>query len=319
MTTPSLAGQIRRLDPKKDLARVADLVEEAFSLKNDPEGSSVVSQMRNLANFYRIYPLATTLASSQSGFVWDIGGQVVGNISLITFHRGLKSIFLIANVAVAPEYRGRGIAKALTQHALRYMRQWGRNEIWLQVRSDNQVAIRMYESLDFHFFDAISQWAKPADLTPRGNPFDSATSPFETRKRQPSDWPQQKIWLEWAYPRETRWYQSLDMGFFSPWAWLNPLRWGQLLQLEHRSLLEAGRLRGVLSLQKTETKTDNLWLGLPRDPDLNHLAKEILKQFLQNHWQGKRLFAEYPLGMAEEAFTSNGFVLLRNLNWMRYR
>ena len=314
-----MSGQIRRIDPKKDLSRVADLVEEAFSLKNDPEGSSVVSQMRTLANFYHTYPLAGTLASSQTGFVWDIGGLVVGNISLITFHRGLKSIFLIANVAVAPEYRGRGIAKALTQHALRYTQQWGGSEIWLQVRSDNQIAIRMYQELDFHFTSALSQWAKPADLNLPGMPLRVGSGQFETRKRQQADWPQQKAWLEWAFPQETRWYQSLDMKFFSPWAWVNPLSWGQLLQIEHFSLLENGRLRGVLSSQKTETKTDNLWLGLPQDPDLNHLAREILKQFLEKHWQGKRLFAEFPLGMAEEAFASNGFTRLRDLNWMRYR
>ena len=319
MNNSSITGQIRRLDPKRDLGRVADLVEASFGLQNDPEGSSVISQMRNLATFYRSYPMASALATNQSGFVWDIAGLVVGNISLIPFHRGLKPIFLIANVAVAPEYRGRGIAKALTQHALRYPQQWGRAEIWLQVRSDNQVAIRMYESLDFHFMHALSQWAKAAELSPRGSPFASASGQFTTRNRQQSDWPQQKVWLDWAYPRETRWYQSVDLNLFSPWAWLNPLSWGQLMQLEHLCLLENSQLRGVLSLQKTEGKTDNLWLGLPQDPDLNHLARELLRQFLQEHWQGKRLFVEFPLGVAEEAFASNGFLKLRDLNWMRYR
>jgi ribosomal protein S18 acetylase RimI-like enzyme len=319
MTPPSFTGQIRHLDPKRDIARVADLVEAAFGLKNDPEGSSVVSQMRNLATFYRNYPLATSLATTQTGFVWEEAGQLVGNISLIPFHRRLTAIFLIANVAVAPEFRGRGIAKALTQHALRYTQQWGRTEIWLQVRSDNQVAIQMYQNSDFHFFSALSQWAKPADLNLGGSPLRSASGQFEMRKRQREDWPQQKIWLDWAYPQETRWYQSVDLGLFSPWAWLNPLSWGQLFQLEHLCQLESGRMRGVLSLQRSEAKTENLWLCLPKDPDLNHLAREMLKQFLLNHWQGKRIFTEYPLGVADEAFTSNGFTKLRDLNWMRYR
>ena len=319
MNPTSTTGQIRRLDPKRDLSRVADLVEAAFGLQNDPEGSSVVSQMRNLATFYRTYPLASTLATNQTGFVWEEAGQLVGNISLIPFHRRLTPIFLVANVAVTPGFRGKGIAKALTQHALRYTQQWGHSEIWLQVRSDNQVAIRMYQNSDFHFFGAISQWAKPADLNLPGIPHGSPSSQFETRKRQPSDWPEQKIWLDWAYPMETRWYQNVDLTLFSPWAWLNPLRWGALFPLEHLCLLENSRPRGVLSLQRSETKTDSLWLCLPQDPDLNHLGRELLKQFLKSHWQGKRLFAEYPLGMAEEAFTSNGFTRLRDLNWMRYR
>lgn len=319
MNTSSLTGKIRRLDPKRDFARVADLVEDSFSLKNDPEGSSVITQMRNLASFYRSYPLASTLASSQTGFVWEEDGQVVGNISVIPFHRGITRIFLIANVAVTPEFRTRGIAKALTQQALRYARQWGHSEIWLQVRSDNQAAIRLYENQDFHFFNAISQWAKAAELSPRGSPFASASGQFTTRKRQQSDWPQQKTWLDWSYPTETGWYQSVDLNIFSPWAWLNPLNWGQLMQLEHLCLLESTQPRGVLSLQKTEGKTDNLWLGLPHDPDLNHLARELLRHFLREQWLGKRLFVEYPLGLAEEAFSSNGFTRLRDLNWMRYR
>jgi predicted N-acetyltransferase YhbS len=319
MTANSLSGQIRRLDPKRDLACVADLVEDSFGLQNDPEGSSVVSQMRNLASFYRTYPLASALATNQSGFVWEEAGQVVGNISLIPFHHRLKPIFLIANVAVTPGFRGKGIAKALTQHALRYTQQWGHSEIWLQVRSDNQVAIRMYESQDFHFCSALSQWAITASSHPPGSLPGLAASQFETRKRQQSDWPQQKIWLEWAYPRETRWYQSVELNLFSPWAWLNPLSWGQLMQLEHHCLLENSQPRGILSLQRSETKTDNLWLCLPQNPDLNHLGRELLKQFLQKHWQGKRLFVEFPRGMAEEAFSSNGFTKLRDLNWMRYR
>ncbi|HSN95531.1 MAG TPA: N-acetyltransferase, partial [Anaerolineaceae bacterium] len=223
MTPTSATGQIRRLDPKRDLTYVADLVEAAFGLQNDPEGSSVVSQMRNLATFYRTYPLAGALSTNQTGFVWEEAGQVVGNVNLIPFHRRLTPIFLIANVAVKPEFRGRGIAKALTQHALRYTQQGGRGEIWLQVRSDNQVAIRMYQGLDFQFFGAISQWAKPADLNMPGMPVGPTSSQFETRKRHPSDWPQQQVWLGWAYPKETRWYQNVDLGLFSPWAWINPL------------------------------------------------------------------------------------------------
>jgi len=319
MNTSSLTGKIRRLDPKRDFARVADLVEDSFSLKNDPEGSSVITQMRNLASFYRSYPLASTLASSQTGFVWEEDGQVVGNISVIPFHRGITRIFLIANVAVTPEFRTRGIAKALTQQALRYARQWGHSEIWLQVRSDNQAAIRLYENQDFHFVHALTQWAKPAEMNLPGDVYRPGSNQFETRKRAAEDWPQQKIWLDWAYPRETRWYQSIDLNLFSTWAWINPLRWGQLFQVEHTCLLEFGRLRGALSLQRGEGKTENFWLCLPKDPDLNHLARELLGRFLRESWQGKRLFCEFPLGVAEEAFASNGFARLRDLNWMRYR
>jgi len=38
---------IRRLNPRRDLFTVADLIEQAFKLKGDEEGQAVLRQMRN--------------------------------------------------------------------------------------------------------------------------------------------------------------------------------------------------------------------------------------------------------------------------------
>ncbi|MEA4812289.1 MAG: GNAT family N-acetyltransferase [Anaerolineaceae bacterium] len=318
MNYPNHSGQIRRLDPRRDLSPVADLVEDAFGLKNDPEGSLVVSQMRNLASYLATYPFASNFLNAPQGFVWEQGGVIAGNISLIPFQRRLKRIFLIANVAVAPEYRGRGIAKALTEHAMRFIRQWGRSEIWLEVRSDNLPAIHMYQNLNFHFFTAITQWEKTEKLDPGPALPSLDSAQFLMRRRNLEDWPLQKSWLEWAYPYATRWYQNADLESFAPWAWLNPFRWGQLNQLQHFSLKEGHQLRGLLTHQISEGKTDNLWLALPNDPDMGLLARELMRLFLQGFWEGKRLFAEFPKDLAAAAFIHNGFRKMRDLDWMRY-
>ena len=68
-------------------------------------------------------------------------GRIVGNLSLIPFVRRGHVVYLIANVAVHPDYRRRGIARQLTQTALDYLRQRGVSSAWLQVRDDNPVGL----------------------------------------------------------------------------------------------------------------------------------------------------------------------------------
>ncbi len=60
-----------------------------------------------------------------------------------------KNIYLIANVAVRPEYRKRGIGRALTLAAMQHAKLHHADETWLHVRDDNPGAIGLYRSLGF--------------------------------------------------------------------------------------------------------------------------------------------------------------------------
>lgn len=53
----------------------------------------------------------------------------------------------INNVAVLPEYRGKGFGSALMQHILDIFPE--HKEAWLEVRASNQVAIHLYEKFNF--------------------------------------------------------------------------------------------------------------------------------------------------------------------------
>ncbi|QJA06942.1 ribosomal-protein-alanine N-acetyltransferase [Thermosulfurimonas marina] len=55
----------------------------------------------------------------------------------------------IANLAVAPEWRGKGLGKALLTTALRMGLEEGVRRVWLEVREGNRVAQRLYRSLGF--------------------------------------------------------------------------------------------------------------------------------------------------------------------------
>jgi ribosomal-protein-alanine N-acetyltransferase len=55
----------------------------------------------------------------------------------------------ILSIAVVPECRRRGIAKALLEEALRHVYREGAQRIHLEVEDENQPAIRLYRGLEF--------------------------------------------------------------------------------------------------------------------------------------------------------------------------
>ncbi len=55
----------------------------------------------------------------------------------------------IANIAVAPQYRRRGIAAMLLLKTIKHARERGAQRMFLEVRSRNEPAIRLYEGLSF--------------------------------------------------------------------------------------------------------------------------------------------------------------------------
>src|SRR5512138_812845 len=147
------AGPLRPLNILHDLPQVADLIELCFSSTIDDEGQSYLEQMRRASRDNEFLRWAgrvvDTTSMPLSGFVWDVNGRIVGNASLVYQNFGSRRIGMIANVATHPDYRRRGIGRALTEGAMQHARRKGAKELWLHVRDDNPTAIRIYEELGF--------------------------------------------------------------------------------------------------------------------------------------------------------------------------
>ena len=65
---------------------------------------------------------------------------------------GVKKIFEegeISNVAVHPDYRGRGVSRRMLEMLIREAREGGVESFTLEVRAGNRPAIRLYESFGF--------------------------------------------------------------------------------------------------------------------------------------------------------------------------
>ena len=106
---------LRPLNVLRDLSQVADLVELCFSQTMDSDGESYVRQMRRASRDQGWLQWATANAEHAAsvpltGYVWEQDGRIIGNASIINFRQRGKRIALIANVAVHPDHRHRGIA-----------------------------------------------------------------------------------------------------------------------------------------------------------------------------------------------------------------
>jgi ribosomal protein S18 acetylase RimI-like enzyme len=168
---------LRPMEPARDLAGVAKLIQTAFAGDLDRAGQAALREMRGMS---RLGPLVWWLdrVSAEfgemfSGFVWVEEGQIVGNV---TVSRAAPSSnrWIISNVAVAEPYRGRGIARSLMDAAIELIREWHGGIITLQVRDGNAPALHIYHTMGFQEIfgtaylrlDQVSA-VKPLPIDPR--------------------------------------------------------------------------------------------------------------------------------------------------------
>lgn len=71
----------------------------------------------------------------------SVEGYLIGWVVFEEFH--------IANLAVSPDFRRRGVARALVEHALDWAKAEGAEQALLEVRASNEAAQRLYRSLGF--------------------------------------------------------------------------------------------------------------------------------------------------------------------------
>jgi ribosomal-protein-alanine N-acetyltransferase len=73
--------------------------------------------------------------------------EVLGNVIVLYRHAGRSGH--LYSLTVASEHHGRGIGRLLLLHAEELTRELGRDRIVLEVRSDNERAIRLYRAAGY--------------------------------------------------------------------------------------------------------------------------------------------------------------------------
>jgi ribosomal protein S18 acetylase RimI-like enzyme len=311
----TLSGALRPLNPLRDLMAVADLIELCFHGTMDAEGRTFLHDLRRSSRGSGLADWAARTSDLAgmplSGFVWEDSGQIVGNVSLIPFNRRGVRVTLIANVAVHPDYRRRGIARHLTQRALLAARERSGHEVWLQVRDDNPGAIKLYEELGWREQTRRTTWR----IAP-GQPVEPAAPRLRVVNHASQNWPRQSDWFERIYPHSISWYYPSFWDSFRPGIWNSFQRFLGDLSLREWSAYEGGQLRGVLVAQSSPGRSEHLWAALPpkgTDEALHALLAAARNDLSQRH----SLTFDYPAYEGVEAIQRAGFIPYRTLLWMK--
>ena len=81
--------------------------------------------------------------------VAEVEGEAASKVvGFAAFHQVLDEADL-RNLAVAPEYRRRGVARALLEAACHRLQQAGTKRLFLEVRVSNEAALALYHALGF--------------------------------------------------------------------------------------------------------------------------------------------------------------------------
>jgi ribosomal protein S18 acetylase RimI-like enzyme len=310
----SASDHLRPFDVRRDLRPTADLVELCFADTLDPDGERYLRQMRSAANSAGLLRWAAATAEWASvpltGYIWEEDGKLVGNVSLITFILHGRRNYLIANVAVHPDFRRRGIARSLTQRAIEHARQRGAQSTWLHVREENDAAISLYRSLGYNERARRTTW-----FSQPGIPLDSPPADVTVGPRRARFWQTQKNWLKYHYPPELTWHLPINLNSLRPGitGFLYRILTGAVIN--QWAAQHGDRLSGVLSWQATQTYADTLWLA--SSPQEEDTAAFSLLLHARQHLSPRRpLSLDYPAHHANEAIQAAGFRVHQTLIWM---
>jgi ribosomal protein S18 acetylase RimI-like enzyme len=306
---------IRTINIRKDLTAVADLIDLAFADHMDDEGRDYLRHIRMISRSLGGYLVdGTTPETSQfpfHGYLWEEDHRIIGNLTLIPVRKREPGSYFIANVAVHPDFRGRGIARQLTDRAIVHVRQHLGKMVYLQVREDNPPAIHIYQQTGFEEFSRRTSWVVDGSrLTGRPN-----TSITVTRRKK-SDWQQQLHWLRDIYPETISWNLPYSLDRLQP-GFINQVN-NFLNGFVVRSLsaYQQSRLIGIATFERGFAVNDYIWLA--SSPVWEDSAiSTLIPRLIARSFKPRRILVNYPANRGVEAFTSCGMRPLHTLIWMK--
>jgi len=309
------AGYIRSINPRTDLREIADLIELCFKDTIDEDGLDYIRYLRKLSTNITNYSWGgessfASVAQIQ-GFVYEVDGKIVGNLSMIPFHKNGEFIYLVANVAVHPSYRRQRIALDLTAKSIKYGKEKSAKSIWLQVRDDNPPAITLYQQMGF-----IEKCRRTTyTLSPSVRIREYKGYGININKRENEDWPHQKVWLNENYPDNVRWNVGLRENRLLPGFWNSLSRLFSGVSITNLSVYRDQKLLGIATLEKTNLYADNLWIACPEEND-DMVIRASIPYFRTSKFFIRPQTINYPVNRGERAFEDLGFKKNHTLIWM---
>jgi ribosomal protein S18 acetylase RimI-like enzyme len=175
---------------KRDFAGIKQIFELAFTEEYQQREVNIVDRIEKIESFY---PLVRALSLFPNPYqhvftvhVLEDEGQIAAMAQLSPRNQN-QSRWHIDNIAVHPDFRGRGLAQAILNGVFDYYRERGALRFTLEVDLANTPAIKLYEKLGFRRYSTLTYFKlMPKRLAKYKEPEESVL-PEGLRERRPAD------------------------------------------------------------------------------------------------------------------------------------
>jgi ribosomal protein S18 acetylase RimI-like enzyme len=309
----------RPVNLRTDLGAIADLVEMCFAGQMDAEGRAAVREMRWLSHtgplLWLLAGLNHVARGVSTGLVWVEDERLVGNVSVYRAEVR-EPAWVIANVAVHPDYRRRGIARSLVRASLDLLRR--RRACWaiLQVGHDNAAAIALYREVGFYPLRTWVIWRRSAYLSaPAGR-----SLPVEAARG--SEWHALYDLARQSCPSGLGWMRPAAPHAFRPSLWR---ALGDLLGGRHEERYvvrdSSGKVTAALFIEMTLGKPADRLILMVHPAQRGRLERHLLEFALRRLGRRRKaVVIEYPCDeeAGSAALAALQFEPRRTLTHMRH-
>jgi GNAT superfamily N-acetyltransferase len=277
------------------------LLEVAFATTMDSSGRGAIREMRTLsrmgAGLSVLQGLSDLAQGMSMGYVWVEHGHLVGNVSVYSANAAadLSKAWIIANVAVHPDYQRKGIARRLMQASMDMVRRQGGSKAILQVDADNYTAQRLYERLGFVYERAWTTWRRSITAL---RPPTLLHGPYITH-RTGGEWAAEYRLAQQVFPAARGglgWLRPLYPAQFRRGLWRRLKDWVNLRSLERLIIRTDDESRILASLWvENGLLAGSTMLTLIVDPQYEGLYDDALLNTAVRRFGGSQaLTIEYP-------------------------
>jgi len=183
---------------KKDLIRPAkyndfETIKQIFGVAFDEEykqrGVDIVQRISKLQQFYPVLKVLAIFPNPYQHifnvYVYEQEEKVIGLIQISPRNKE-QTQWHIENIAVLPDYRGRGIAHDLINYVCETYGKKGALRFTLEVDIKNKSVIKLYESLGFRHYCTVYYYRLPVSKATGKLP-ENISLPFSIRPYKSSD------------------------------------------------------------------------------------------------------------------------------------
>ena len=314
MTVTAVAGRpgkrqgLLSVRPLRDMGPLSDLMEAAFGHELDAEGRRLIREMRSFGGAgllgWLVGRFVLPPAAYPKGYVWYEAGRLVGNASVLPVEAGSPR-WVLANVAVRPEFRRRGIARGMVQACLELAQNRGGQEMILQVESDNEAAIRLYHDLGFQPLTERTTYRRRS-----GTPAPEDPDLGRARAQVPEDWHEQFRLARAEHPEGLVWPMPLRADLFRGAGWMGPRAGRNWVWFEGEDL------RGSLTARPDWDREAWRFVLVAGGSGRGRVERGLISVALAYLGGETNVVIDYPTGVAVGDLEALGFRAERTLTWM---